>query len=49
MGCDLRCGLRRVRATLDELLPEPIERVLEREREQRDPVAAFLATGRDGS
>jgi hypothetical protein len=33
-----------VRDALESLLPEPLERVLEREQAQRDAIAEFLAT-----
>ncbi len=39
-----------VRARLEELMPEPLERVLERQQRQRDQVAARLGelTNGDG-
>lgn len=38
-----------VRVALDELLPEPLEDVRERECEQREEIATFLATRNGGS
>jgi hypothetical protein len=37
-----------LRARLDELLPEPLYRVLEREQRQRKRLAALLRTKRGG-